>query len=46
MGRAMLGVAAVFAQLTREMIAENVKDGLMRLRTCRRQSPAIRGIGE
>lgn len=30
MGRAMLGVAAVFAQLTREMIAENVKDGLMR----------------
>jgi site-specific DNA recombinase len=30
MGRAMLGVAAVFAQLTREMIAENVRDGLMR----------------
>lgn len=30
MGRAVLGVAAVFAQLTREMIAENVKDGLMR----------------
>jgi len=30
MGRAMLGVAAVFAQLTREMIAENVKDGLLR----------------
>lgn len=30
MGRAMLGVMAVFAQLTREMIAENVKDGLMR----------------
>lgn len=30
MGRAMLGVAAVFAQLTREMIAENTKDGLMR----------------
>lgn len=30
MGRAMLGVAAVFAQLAREMIAENVKDGLMR----------------
>ncbi|MEI6512868.1 MAG: recombinase family protein [bacterium] len=30
MGRAMLGMAAVFAQLTREMIAENVKDGLMR----------------
>jgi site-specific DNA recombinase len=28
MGRAMLGVAAVFAQLTREMIAENVRDGL------------------
>ena len=26
----MLGVAAVFAQLTHEMIAENVKDGLMR----------------
>jgi site-specific DNA recombinase len=30
MGRAMLGVAAVFAQLTREMIAENTRDGLMR----------------
>jgi len=30
MGRAMLGMAAVFAQLTREMIAENVRDGLMR----------------
>jgi len=30
MGRAMLGVAAVFAQLTREMISENVKDGLLR----------------
>lgn len=30
MGRAMLGVAAVFAQLTREMIAENVRDGLLR----------------
>jgi len=30
MGRAMFGVAAVFAQLTREMIAENTKDGLMR----------------
>lgn len=30
MGRAMLGVAAVFAQLTREMIAENVKDGIAR----------------
>lgn len=30
MGRAMLGVAAVFAQLTREMIAENTKDGLAR----------------
>ncbi|MHB9038929.1 MAG: recombinase family protein, partial [Armatimonadota bacterium] len=30
MGRAMLGVMAVFAQLTREMIAENVKDGMMR----------------
>lgn len=28
MGRAMLGVMAVFAQLTREMIAENVKDGM------------------
>ena len=28
MGRAMLGVAAVFAQLTREMIGENVRDGL------------------
>lgn len=30
MGRAMLGVAAVFAQLTREMIAENTRDGLLR----------------
>jgi site-specific DNA recombinase len=30
MGRAMLGVAAVFAQLTREMISENTKDGLLR----------------
>jgi len=30
MGRAMLGVAAVFAQLTREMISENCRDGLMR----------------
>lgn len=30
MGRAMLGVMAVFAQLTREMIAENVKDGILR----------------
>jgi site-specific DNA recombinase len=30
MGRAILGVAAVFAQLTREMIAENVQDGLQR----------------
>ena len=30
MGRAMLGVAAVFAQLTREMIVENTKDGLLR----------------
>jgi site-specific DNA recombinase len=30
MGRAMLGVAAVFAQLAREMIAENVRDGLAR----------------
>jgi site-specific DNA recombinase len=30
MGRAMLGVAAVFAQLTREMISENCKDGLLR----------------
>src|SRR5258708_29568374 len=29
MGRAMLGVAAVFAQLTREMISENTKDGLI-----------------
>jgi len=28
MGRAMLGVAAVFAQLTREMIAENVRHGM------------------
>jgi len=28
MGRALLGVAAVFAQLTREMIGENSKDGL------------------
>jgi len=32
MGRAMLGVAAVFAQLTREMISENTKDGLLRRR--------------
>ena len=30
MGRAMLGVAAVFAQLTREMISENTRDGLAR----------------
>ena len=30
MGRVMLGVAAVFAQLTREMISENTKDGLAR----------------
>jgi site-specific DNA recombinase len=30
MGRAMLGVAAVFAQLTREMIAENTRDGMLR----------------
>jgi site-specific DNA recombinase len=30
MGRAMLGVAAVFSQLTREMISENTKDGLAR----------------
>jgi site-specific DNA recombinase len=30
MGRAMLGVAAVFAQLTRDMIAENTRDGLLR----------------
>ncbi len=30
MGRAMLGVAAVFAQLTREMIAENTRDGILR----------------
>lgn len=29
-GRAMLGVAAVFAQLPRKMIAENVRDGLLR----------------
>ena len=28
MGRAMLGVAAVFSQLTREMIAENTRDGM------------------
>ncbi len=28
MGRAMLGIAAVFAQLTRETIAENVRHGL------------------
>lgn len=28
MGRAMLGIAAVFAQLTRETIAENTKNGL------------------
>jgi site-specific DNA recombinase len=32
MGRAMLGVSAVFAQLTREMISENTKDGLLRRR--------------
>lgn len=30
MGRAMLGVAAGFAQLTQEMISENTKDGLLR----------------
>lgn len=30
MGRAMLGVAAVFAQLTREIIGENVRDGVAR----------------
>src|SRR5262249_19444785 len=30
MGRAILGVAAVFAQLTREMISENTRDGLLR----------------
>jgi DNA invertase Pin-like site-specific DNA recombinase len=30
MGRAMPGVAAVFAQLTRGMISENTKDGLLR----------------
>ena len=30
MGRAMLGVAAVFAQLHREIIAENVRDGMAR----------------
>ncbi|MBM3500672.1 MAG: recombinase family protein [Armatimonadetes bacterium] len=30
MGRAMLGVSAVFAQLTREMISENTRDGLTR----------------
>ena len=29
MGRAMLGVAAVFAQLTRETIAENTRNGLI-----------------
>ena len=29
MGRAMLGIAAVFAQLTRETIAENTKYGLL-----------------
>jgi len=29
MGRAMLGIAAVFAQLTRETIAENTKNGLL-----------------
>jgi site-specific DNA recombinase len=28
MGRAMLGVAAVFSQLTREMIGENTRDGM------------------
>jgi site-specific DNA recombinase len=39
MGRAMLGVAAVFAQLTREMFAENVKDGLL----CRAQSGKYTG---
>ena len=30
MGRAMLGVAAVFSQLTREMIGENTRDGLIK----------------
>lgn len=30
MGRAMLGVAAVFAQLTREMMGENIRNGLAR----------------
>jgi len=30
MGRAMLGVAAAFAQLTREMMGENVRNGLVR----------------
>jgi site-specific DNA recombinase len=30
MGRAMPGIAAVSAQLTREMIAGNVKDGITR----------------
>ena len=30
MGRVMLSVAAVFAQLTREMIVENVRDGVIR----------------
>ena len=30
MGRAMLGVAAVFAQLTREMVSESTRDGLAR----------------
>ncbi len=29
MGRAMLGIAAVFAQLTRETIAENTRNGLL-----------------
>jgi len=41
MGRAMLGVAAVFAQLTREMISENTKDGIAR----RAQSGKYVGAG-
>jgi site-specific DNA recombinase len=40
MGRAMLGVAAVFAQLTREMIGENTRDGLAK----RAQSGKYNGV--
>ena len=34
MGRAMLGVAAVFSQLTREVVAENTRDGLAKRARC------------